>query len=309
MGPVQLLDAAAVELLDAVGRVVHDNRLTNYISVELLPPCEASQLPTAAAGPFIKLLLGVPATLLDHGTWKRSGPAAATVFKQLYPCDAELGRPPNFTKQVPSFAWAHHDPWQSSGCPPCPCSMVHATSCSVLLLLLSVAAQVWCCSRLCCLASLSYSSSSQRSSVLLQPAGTLCCHASGSCRLSTQHHHQRPSASSRRNHRGFLPSLSSSNRKRSRSHSSSHTHSRTISSSYSHSTSSSSYHTLLSSRKRSRSWSCSSSQHNTLLLKPLQTPALKQLPGASYPRVPSTAATATATAGAAAPAWQTSLLR
>lgn len=99
LGPIQLLDAAAVELLEACGRVIHDNRLTKCITAELLRPDEAAPAPAAqppAAVPqlpcsFVKLLLRVPDTLLQPGAWKRS-PAAATVFKQLYPCDVELGR-------------------------------------------------------------------------------------------------------------------------------------------------------------------------------------------------------------------------
>jgi hypothetical protein len=39
---------------------------------------------------FVKLLLGLPVSVLEHGSWKRS-PAAATLFKQLLPCDTDLG--------------------------------------------------------------------------------------------------------------------------------------------------------------------------------------------------------------------------
>jgi hypothetical protein len=39
---------------------------------------------------FVKLLLGLPVSVLEHGSWKRS-PAAAALFKQLLPCDTDLG--------------------------------------------------------------------------------------------------------------------------------------------------------------------------------------------------------------------------
>jgi hypothetical protein len=38
----------------------------------------------------VRLRLGVPVSLLQRGVWRRS-PAAATLFKQLFPCDTELG--------------------------------------------------------------------------------------------------------------------------------------------------------------------------------------------------------------------------
>lgn len=39
---------------------------------------------------LVKLMLGVPVSFLEHGSWKRS-PAAALLFKQLFPCNTDLG--------------------------------------------------------------------------------------------------------------------------------------------------------------------------------------------------------------------------
>lgn len=118
LGEVKLRDAAADDLLQAVGKVAHQQRL--HAEPEVLhapaapeksatnttdsgPDGQQQVLAAAAASPadspgdgnssqlpFVRLYLSVPDALLWHCSWRRSADAA-TLFKQLFTCDTDLG--------------------------------------------------------------------------------------------------------------------------------------------------------------------------------------------------------------------------
>lgn len=118
LGEVKLRDAAADDLLQAVGKVAHQQRLHTEPEVLHAAPAAAALsttdgqqqgLAAAAAAaappavstdddgnsssqlPFVRLYLAVPDALLQHYcSWRRSADAA-TLFKQLFTCDTNLG--------------------------------------------------------------------------------------------------------------------------------------------------------------------------------------------------------------------------